>query len=262
MQSFIRVLLFSCVIGYLVTACQPGALTKKSAEVPVDSTLYFQPVEVEDTFMDTVFSLVGRSASLKLQVIPPPAAEPEPPRFRETEGFRVQIFAGLDSINAVPIVRQTQEISRDSIYLFKEKGLFKIQVGDYQYRYMADSANMSLRKNGFPGAWVVKRTIRLPLEAGQPTGPVNLQPSDSLSAESVTPPTAGRFKIQVMATSTVERAQSLVNDLSKQYKVTAYYEKAGSLYKVYVGPFTDEVAGRQMLEQIRKTGYPDAWLVY
>jgi hypothetical protein len=185
------------------------------------------------------------------------------------EGFRVQIFAGLDSINAMIKARQCRNVTTDSVYLFKEKALFKIQIGDYPYRYQADSAKMNLRKNGFPDAWVVKSLVLIPViiegaidsttgETSTPGTPgVPGVPADTLTQEK----SAAKYKIQIMATAMVERAQSLVNDLITKYKFPAFFEKSGNMYKIMVGPYSTETEARQMLDSVRKSGHPDAWLV-
>jgi hypothetical protein len=255
-------LLLSSFILFLA-ACQPGILTQKTDEAQVDSSLYFQQVAVRDAFMDTVFSTDGQSVQLTKKVMPLPPLTPEMSGYKEREGFRVQVFAGLDSINAVLLFRQARQITRDSTYLFKDKGLFKIQVGDYPFRYQADSTNMNMRKNGFPGAWVVKGTIRIPIvpeEAGS-------LPADSLTAGEVQTENAqksspGKYRIQLIAVSTAGRAQTLVDDLTAKYAYPAFFEKSGKLYKVFAGPYADESEARQVLEKVRKSGYPDAWLVY
>jgi len=261
MRPFISSLIFIGLFILLFNACQPGLITKKSGQEQIDRSLYFQQVEVKDAFMDTLVSPAGQAATLSKKIIPPPVPEPEPPKFKEVEGFRVQIFAGLDSLNAVSTASQSRNVTIDSVYLFREKGLYKIQLGDYQYRYQADSANQSLRKNGFSGAWVVKRMVQIPVSAEElipaaPVIPVS-QPDSTLPQI-----TTGKYKIQVVATSTIERAQSLVNDLGSKYQYPVFFEKAGTMYKVFIGPFSIEAEARQTLEAVRKSGYPDAWLVY
>ena len=261
MRAYLILSIITGIFLFSLPACQPNALVKTTGEVQVDSSLYFQQVEVADPFMDSVFNSAGQAVSLTMKMIPLPPPEPEIPRFKEIEGYKVQIFAGIDSINAVPVFRQAHGVSPDSIYLFKEKGLFKIQVGNYPYRYQADSSNMSLRKNGFPGAWVVKRPVLIPITPDESMVPDStrmiIQPGRSMKEQ-----TGGTFKIQLIATSTVERAQMLVNDLHENRKYPAFFEKVGSLYKVYVGPFLTADEARQALESVRQSGYPDAWLVY
>jgi len=260
MRSNILIAIFSSVCIMLFQSCQPGNLAKQSDQAPVDSSLYFQQVEVKDAFMDTLLSPGGQSAALTMRVNPPPPVEPVPPRFKELEGFRVQIFAGLDSINAMIKARQCRNVTPDSVYLFKEKTLFKIQTGDYPYRYQADSAKMNLRKNGFPDAWVVKSLVLIPViieGAIDSTAGDTSVLTDTLTQEQ----SAAKYKIQIMATAMVERAQSLVNDLITKNKFPAFFEKTGNMYKIMVGPYSTETEARQILDSVRKSGYPDAWLV-
>jgi cell division septation protein DedD len=261
MRAFISFLLSISLFILVFNACQPGALTRKSEQGQVDSSLYFQQVEVKDAFMDTLASPAGQAVTLSKKIIPAPVPEPEPPKFKEIEGFRVQIFAGLDSLNAMSTARQSRNVTVDSVYLFREKGLYKIQLGDYQYRYQADSANQSLRKKGLSGAWVVKRMIQVPVGPAEPAPPSPVIPV--VQEDQVIPQlAAAKYKIQVVATATIERAQSLVKDLSSKYKYPVFYEKAGTMYKVFIGPFSMETEARQALESVRKSGYPDAWLAY
>jgi hypothetical protein len=261
MRIFILLLICTCLFIFFFNACQPGALTRKSGQGQVDSSLYFQQVEVKDAFMDSLVSSAGQAATLSKKINPPPVPEPEPPKFKEIEGFRVQIFAGLDSLNAVLTAKQSRNVTIDSVYLFREKGLYKIQLGDYQYRYQADSANQSLRKNGFSGAWVVKRMVQIPVSPEEPAPAVPVIPA--IQPDGALPQIAAvKFKIQVVATATIERAQTLVKDLGSKYQYPVFFEKAGTMYKVFIGPFSIETEARQALESVRKSGYPDAWLVY
>jgi hypothetical protein len=261
MRTYSILIFITTILIVSFQACQPGTMVKKTEEVQVDSALYFQQVEVVDPFIDSVFSPAGQTGSLSMKLIPPPPPEPEIPRFKEIEGFRVQIFAGIDSINAVPVLRQACQVSTDSVYLFKESGLFKIQVGDFVYRYQADSCNMSVRKNGFPGAWVVKRMVLIPFIPEISTMPDSSEIDVQLE-DSINEPAGGRYKIQLIATSTSERADLIVKDLKENQKYPAFFEKVGTLYKVYVGPFVNETDARKALDSVRRSGYPDAWLVY
>jgi cell division septation protein DedD len=262
MRLFISLSLSTSLLILIFTACQPGTLSRKSDQGLADSSLYFQQVEVKDAFGDTLLSPAGQAATLSKKIIPPPAPVPAPPEFKELEGYRVQLFAGLDSLNAVQTAGQSRNVSIDSVYLFREKGLYKVQLGDYQYRYQADSANQSLRKKGFSGAWVVKRMVKIPVSPQEliPATPAAIPdiPPDSSRQQ----PATGKYKIQVVATATIERAQTLVKDLSSKYQYPVSFEKAGTMYKVFIGPFSAEDEARQILDSVRKTGYPDAWLVY
>jgi hypothetical protein len=246
---------------FLTTACQPGKAVKKDEIVPVDSVLYFEQKDLDDPFLDTVFDQPDQPVTIEKKLVPPPVPPAVPPRFREIEGFRVQVFAGLDSVNALPVLDQASALTGDSIYYFEDNGLFKIQIGDYQFRYKADSARTYLRQNGFTGAWVVQRPILIPVSSD--TLALFAAGSDTLQkAAGLIGDPNGRFKIQIMALADEAKARLTAAALRSDQNYNAFYEQSGSLYKLFVGYFNSEERAREVLEQLRENGYPDAWLVY
>jgi len=146
----------------------------------------------------------------------------------------------------------------DSVYLLDEKGLLKVQVGDYPYRYQADKMRDQFRRDGFPGAWVILRTILIPFEAD------TTSVSDSTLVKQPVQPAIeqGKFKIQIIAIGSEEKAQGIVDNLKQSMNFPAFYEKSGNLYKVFVGYFKEEATARDALLKVRTNGFPDAWLVY
>ena len=157
------VFLLPLFLMLVVLAWQPGKLLKKDNTAAADSVLYFEQKDLDDPFLDTVFQEQDRPVTVTRTLYPSPVSQEPVPRFREIEGFRVQIFAGIDSLNALPVLDEAEALTTDSIYFFLDKGLFKIQIGDYQFRYKADSARTYFRQNGFPGAWIVQRSILIPI---------------------------------------------------------------------------------------------------
>ena len=140
--------------------------------------------------------------------------------------------------------------------------MLKIQVGDYPYRYQADAKKDIFRKNGFPGAWVILRTILIPFGTDS-TGAV----SPAVEQQPVTEPAkpiinTGKYKIQIIAMGSEERAREITADIKQKMNLSAFYEKSGNLFKVFVGYFNVEQEARNALEKIREGGFPDAWLVY
>lgn len=253
-MNLLRSLILIIFIFLLLIACQPRTVIKDDTVVKIDSTLYFEPVEINDPFIDTLVAHTSQHLTLKKKILPPPVSTPKSPKFKEVEGFRIQIFAGLDSINALSIFAQAKELAKDSVHFFSEKGLFKVQAGDYQFRFLADSAKNVYSVNGFSGAWVVRRSIIIPVLDEQ-ENLITTDPQQEIPAQE------GRFKIQVVATSSEENAILTVQNL-KTDTYNAFYEKSGNLFKVYVGFYNIEQRARQVLEQIRQSGYSDAWLVY
>jgi len=256
-----RIILILCpfILLSILISCRPSSrFIKPESETPIDSTLYFEQVDISDPFLDSLNQIQDKKITLSKTYVPPAQPEPEISQFKEVEGFRVQIFAGLDSINALAIKYQAKDLTSDSIHFFQEKGLYKIQVGDYQFRSEADNLKTTFRQNGFPGAWVVQRSIIIPVEPDQNA---DIEEQDEIFQRDTTQE-KGKYKIQVLATNSEVKAQMTVLDLKENNKYQAFFEKSGNLYKVFVGYFEIEEKAREALEEIRKIGFPDAWLVY
>ena len=253
------VLLLPLSLMLMILACQPGKLLKKDNTAAADSVLYYEQKDLDDPFLDTVFQEQDQPVTISRTLYPPPVP-PEPvQRLREIEGFRVQIFAGIDSLNAMPVLGEAEGLTGDSVYFFLDRGLFKIQIGDYQFRYKADSAKTYFRQNGFPGAWVVQRPVLIPIAADSLMA--EEQPSDSDSSDLLIGESEGSYKIQVMAVNDEAKARLIAADLRSEENYNAFYEHSGNLYKIFVGYFKSETKAREVLRLVRDQGYPDAWLV-
>jgi hypothetical protein len=253
MKQIFKITIYLSII-FLFLFCQPSSLVKKEQKSPsIDSTLYFQQVDVDDPFLDTVFQGPDTQVVLTKTIVPPEKAKQR--TIKEVEGFRVQIFAGIDSLNALATFEQAGTVLTDTVYFFKDKGLFKLQTGDYLYRPQADSVKSYIQNNGYPGAWIVKRLIHL---YDQPPAQETVQKS----MVDGTTEYEGKYKIQVAATSTKAGAEEIVEKLIQKLPYHVYYLFSGTLYKVYVGNFETESTARSVLGEIREAGYPDAWLVY
>jgi hypothetical protein len=239
---------------YLFFYCQPSSLVKKKQkETGIDSTLYFRQVDVDDPFLDTIFQGPDTQVVLQKTLLPPD--KPQQRQIRQVEGFRVQIFAGIDSLNALATLEQAEMVLADTVYFLKEKGLYKLQAGDYLYRPQADSVRAYVRTNGYAGAWIVKCLINL-YDQPQEEEIIQAASSDNTFADD------GKYKIQIVATSTEPAAQQIVSELKEKITYNVYYQVSGALYKVYVGNFKEENTARSVLGEVREAGYPDAWLVY
>lgn len=262
------------IIAIFLYQCNPKAiLTGVIHTSDVDSVLFYQQNPVADPLLDEIQSNPGNSARLSTTLLPPPP--PPPPDYKEIEGFRIQLFAGTDSISAATVHRKADTDIEDTVYLINEGGLFKIQVGDYPYRMDADNMKLTLNDKGFKGAWVVKRMVRVPRDsrmadsvvvAPPPSVPSEISPVETETTQPDKTPSApvdeGRFKIQVMATSDMLKAQQLELELEEQFSKEAYYEQSGTVYKVFIGKFQIRSEAEKLLNYVRENGYPDAWLVY
>ncbi len=243
------------VIGIL-TSCQPSSIVKSEQKALPDSALYYQQADIADPFLDTIFQEPDQAIALNQKIYPPHIPETIP-KFKEVEGFRVQIFAGTDSLSARSVHDKLAEQTDDSVHYLIEKGLHKIQVGDYLYRYLADNMKTSMRQTGYPGAWVVQRTIIVPIDTTT-TDSITIRATGTDKHDEA----SGKYKIQLVATGSQERAGEIVLQVQANTTYRVFYEQSGNLFKVFVGLFESEPRAREELTKLRDLGYPDAWLVY
>ena len=117
-MNLLRSLILIIFIFLLLITCQPRTVIKDDTFVKIDSTLYFEPVEINDPFIDTLVIHTSQHLTLKKKILPPPVSTPKSPKFKEVEGFRIQIFAGLDSINALSIFRALTAAYKGSVIFF------------------------------------------------------------------------------------------------------------------------------------------------
>jgi hypothetical protein len=243
------------VIGIMI-ACQPGKVVKKDQTALPDSALYYQQADIADPFLDTIFQEPDQAITINQKIYPLYISDPIQ-KFKEAEGFRVQVFAGSDPLKVESVRHEIATITDDSVHFFDEKGLYKVQVGDYLYRYLADNMKTKMRQNGYPGAWVVQRTILVPIDSIA-TDSLMVEDSIKVNPGSDT----GKYKIQLVVTGSLEKAEDIINSLQPNTESRVFYEQSGNLYKVFVGLFEEEYQAREELEKMRQLGYPDAWLVY
>jgi len=244
------IFLFLAIV-LLLAACQPPQGVRRGrmeASTAADSVLYYQPKPVNDPFLDSLKAGYGQDARLTVTVLPPPP--PPAPTHKQIDGFRVQVFAGIDSLNAAAIKSQVAASVDDSVYLLRQDALYKVQAGDFPYRPGADMMVMDMRKIGFDKAWVVATQINIPIQA------------DSASAKpQAGMQNTGRYSIQLLASSDSLKAKTLVSQWQSAAASNAFYKRDGQLYKVFVGPFTTREEAEAELKNVRATGYPDAWIV-
>ncbi len=212
-----------------------------------DSVLFYQQVHLPDPFLDSLTSDRGNRISLSTTLLPPP---PLAPKFKEIEGFRVQVSASTDSIKSHALLSQLSSFIEDSLHLVKENDLYKVQVGDFPYRMEADSMVQVLRHHNIHGAWVVQRKILIPRSESAFNEP---QPQAS---------TALNFSIQILATQDEANALSQVAQLQQKLVWPVFYKQIGGLFKVYCGKFSSRIQAEQALKEIRRIGLKDAWIVH
>jgi cell division septation protein DedD len=268
--AYILLLIFTSLL--LFFSCYPDKKIQKGNENPnaeIDSVFFYKQRDVENPLIDAVLDTAETSSVvLKKQLVP----EAEPlPDYKLIQGYRVQIFAGLDSINALFTKNKAEQQVSEPVYIVRSGEMVKVQVGDFPYQAPAYKLRDNLAKNGFKGAWVVQREIRVPLSSETEGNPVvpNADGASEADAAVNNRDTAaennhpvGKFTIQVAAVSDETRAQQLVYELQDKFQMDARYKSAGKIYKVYLGNFPDRASADSALQKVRAQGYPDAWLVY
>ncbi len=256
-----RGLAFSVLFSFfaILLSCQPKLLTKPTATSAPDSVLFYQKQDLHDPFLDAVLVQPHETVVLKETINPAPVPAP---KFRFLPGFRVQIFASGDSQKAVQQRQYAQSLVKDTVMVVKEKGLFKVQIGNFAQRTPADSLKQWLKQNGFPGAWVVQTTVQLPS-----LGP--LSPASSASAankqvvaDSLNTHNEQMFRIQVFATGDEQKAIQLVDLLKSRFHRPCSYKQEGALFKIFINGFATRAQAETVLRQVRNSGYKDAWIVH
>ncbi|GEM_PF-1823962 len=247
----------------VVFSCHPSKKAQQQETQPnadMDSVFFYKQKNINDPLLDAVLDTTDHSSVTLSKVLVP--LRPPKPDYKLIQGYRVQIFAGLDSANAVVTKYKAQNQVDQPVYVVRDGEMFKVQVGDIPYQAQAYNLRDKLTKNGFQGAWVVQREIRVPLSSDQQA---KLQKSESaVSSEPLPQPQTsdGKYTIQIAAVSDEIRAQQLVYEVENRFQTEAEYKKIGSVFKVYLGRFNDRDSADSFLQKVRSAGYPDAWLIY
>jgi len=243
-----RIFLLSLFV-FILVACQPGLREQRRSMRTVssiDSTLYYPTKTIHDPFLDSLKIADSTSAHLYLTLLPPPP--PPAPTFTLIDGFRIQLFAGTDSLNTYVLFNKTKNSIPDSVYFFKEAGLYKIQIGDFVIRNMADLRLLKLRQKNLTNMWVVPRKIKQPLQT-------NIPP-ETPATNNLTK----NFSIQVLVTADKTRAEALIQTLHSQFNLEAYSKQKATVYKIFLGRFATHAKADSVLKTVRTKGYPDAWI--
>lgn len=243
-------LIFSGLL--LLASCNPGSLIKKEEKKDIIDVLYYKQADIEDPLIDAVLSGENDTAIIKTKLFPPPPLQ----KAKQADGFRIQVFAGVDSINAASTKYNLEQQLADTVYLYSTDGLYKVQVGDFIKRQDADQIKTMLKNNGYSGAWVVNTMVFVPENY---TDSLSQKQSSTIDTQNNT---EGEYSIQVLVTTDRQKAENLSRDLQNRYDRPTYFSEVNNMYKVFVGKFSDRSIAEQTLSQIRNTGYPDAWLVY
>jgi hypothetical protein len=85
--------------------------------------------------------------------------------------------------------------------------------------------------------------------------------SGNIHSENVQSETANLYRIQIMASSRIESLREQKKMIEKKIKVPLNIVFEAPFYKLYAGHYSQRSDADAALIQIRKLGYPDAWIV-
>ena len=172
--------------------------------------------------------------------------------FNEEPGMRVQVFAGTDKTNADNMMERLIQLQIDSVYLDETNGLFKVQIGNFSERLDAEKMLDKLRFQGITNTWIVETIIHVPK--------IRLTSEASKIVEDIPHESPLNYAIQIFVTGNQEKASLIKKNLSDKLNEIIWIKRQGNLWKVLVGKFQDEEQARTKMEEIRISGFPDAWL--
>jgi hypothetical protein len=90
--------------------------------------------------------------------------------------------------------------------------------------------------------------------------PPDMEEGRETDAEKVKKTVDG-FRIQLMASTSVEKLRMKKKAIEKELKLKIYIEHDEPYYKVYAGDFTQRNRADKALVKVKESGYPDAWIV-
>ncbi|GAB4183879.1 MAG: hypothetical protein Kow00108_21220 [Calditrichia bacterium] len=172
------------------------------------------------------------------------------PHYIWTDGYRIQVVATSDKNKALDIKNELAAGLTDSVYVIRDQQLYRVQFGDYIDRIKAETMVDSMRKFGWPAAWIVSRKVKQFV-------------SDSLNIKSTL--TAGTYQprtywsIQLGAFSDEREAQKFIQEIKPKIE-DAETIRINSFTKVVVGKYNNEEKARIRLQSIQQAGFKDAWL--
>lgn len=163
-----------CVAGLLV-GCSSTSVNQNSSantvrQVQVDTTFQYPPLqdesfsgldpeavglwedtgrlEIEEYTLSETFRAVPDSADTNFVLI-------------ESTGYRVQIFTGKIQRHAQNLKEVLEQRFEEAVYLIYEAPQYKVRMGNFVSREEAQSYCNRIRRNGYPGAWVVRSRIEV-----------------------------------------------------------------------------------------------------
>lgn len=176
--------------------------------------------------------------------------ETPPPDIGENDFFKIQIFATQKYDRAQAEKKRLRDITDKNIYLVKEKNLWKVQIGDYTSRNEAEEERELIRRLGWVDAWLIQ--YRISTKSG-------VSQEKPTLAHSETPPMF--FTVQLIATTNKTEAENMHNNLKLLSISDTKLFREGDFWKIQAGRFDSYNEAVKMLDQMRKMGFNDSWII-
>jgi cell division septation protein DedD len=181
---------------------------------------------------DTTTKAVQAEEESKLHPIDYAEVPPQKPA-----KFRVQVFAG-SVVNAQKNYAKLSSEKPNEVYMIndKEKGLWKVWVGNYATHDEAEKAKDQFIKAGYPDSWVHEMKG-------------DYAPMENL------------FWVQAGALQNENAAQKLKSELESKQKEKVQIEKGEKIWKVWVGGYADKKQADELKKKLQGLGYAKAFIV-
>ena len=158
---------------------------------------------------------------------------------RAVNGYRVQVFAGMNKENAEAVRTQIQGNISHKVYIIVADNLYKVQVGDFQARLDAEELSVSLR-NDFPGCFIQKTLVLAGDEVKQ---------------------SFGKYFVQLGAFASKEGAKSFQTTVREfNYSNSIIFEE-NEFYKVLIGAYKTREEAEEIKQKLIMIGFDGAWIV-
>jgi hypothetical protein len=167
MRSF-SIFLFGTVIAITIYGCGPREVIKETDDERLTEALHEYEREFDPSQYNAPFQLreveTERSEIERDRL---PILDPENTTIPEfIQGFRIQLFLSSDMETVQEVVHIADSLFTDHwTYIVYEAPFYKVRLGDFQSRMMANRALSRIIDVGFRDAWIVPdRVVKDPPE--------------------------------------------------------------------------------------------------
>ncbi|GEM_PF-6097756 len=166
-----RLILVAALLIFLASCGGGKKLSRVEKDTP-SSTAYdesFDPATLND---DDIIIARNPKANTAAEAAVSADAKAESvgeTRYREVNGFQVQIFVTKDLERATLVREEARELFADlgyAVYLTFESNLYKVRVGDAVSREEAETIKDEARDRNYREAFIVRAKVRVPVSEG------------------------------------------------------------------------------------------------